>query len=254
MGPECIRVGKKGFLGHVRGWGRHPGICPHCGCFQKGRATAHAHGHAQEVLWVQGLPQGPSLTALPCLAAERGVPTNHRRAQPPADQVPVGPWCPGWGGGVVLPPSLRPGDVSQADNPSPPWGPPGSRSSLCPPQAAAQRREKVSQRHSGGAVPAPSPTSPTPTSISIISAPWERRAAQVRPGVGPSLNTYPYEDGNPLQYYVKNSIDGGTWEATVHHKESDMIEHNTVAEVTTQAFAAMDQVQFPCGLVKKKKF
>lgn len=203
---------------------------------------------------MQGLPQGPSLTALPCLAAERGVPTNHRRAQPPADQVPVGPGCPGWGGGVVLPPSLRPGDVSQADNPSPPWGPPGSRSSLCPPQAAAQRWEKVSQRHSGGAVPAPSPTSPTPTSISIISAPWERRAAQVRPGVGPSLNTYPYEDGNPLQYYVKNSIDGGTWEATVHHKESDRIEHSTVAEVTTQAFAAMDQVQFPCGLVKKKIF
>ena len=61
-------------------------------------------------------------------------------------------------------------------------------------------------------------------------------------------------NGNPLQYsYVENSIDGGTWEATVHHKESDMIEYNTVAAVTTQAFAAMDQVQFPCGLVKKKK-
>lgn len=96
-------------------------------------------------------------------------------------------------GGVVLPPSLTPGNVSQADNPSPPWGPSGSQSSLCPLQAAAQRREKVSRRHIGGAVPAPNPTSPIPTSISIISAPWERRAVRVCPGVGLSLNTYPYE-------------------------------------------------------------
>ena len=76
------------------------GSAPH-ECFQKGRSTARACGHtpshAQEVLWVQGLPQGPSLTALPCPAAERGVPTNHRRSQPPADQVPVGPGRPGWG-------------------------------------------------------------------------------------------------------------------------------------------------------------
>ena len=25
--PGCVRVGKKGFLGHMRGWGS-PGICP----------------------------------------------------------------------------------------------------------------------------------------------------------------------------------------------------------------------------------
>ena len=35
----------------------------------------------------------------------------------------------------------------------------------------------------------PGPTSPLPPSISIISAPWERRAVRVCP----SLNTYPYE-------------------------------------------------------------
>lgn len=88
MATGCIRVGEKGFLGHVHGRGVTLGSAP-CECFQKGRATAHACGHApshaQEVLWVQGLPQGPSLTALPCPAAERGVPTNLRRPQPPAD-------------------------------------------------------------------------------------------------------------------------------------------------------------------------
>ena len=38
------------------------------------------------------------------------------------------------------------------------------------------------------------------------------------------------------------------------HKESDTIELNTGATVKTQALAARDQVQFPYGWVKKKKF
>ena len=52
-------------------------------------------------LWVERLPQGPSLTALPCLAAERGVQAYHRRTEAPADQVPVGPGCPGLGEGAA---------------------------------------------------------------------------------------------------------------------------------------------------------
>ena len=45
----------------------------------------------------------------------------------------------------------------------------------------------------------------------------------------------------------RNQAGYGAW----GHKGSDTTQHNTGAAVKTQAFAARDQVQFPCGWVKK---